>query len=175
MKINDSYVKAIYDLMVEEKNLDELIKLSKQLIQNFEEQPRIVDFLLDYSVDIKEKEEFLKKIVKNKNILNWFMILISDKEIKGIFIYLKKIIHKYNVENNISEGIIWTTKLLQSKEITQMEKIFSEKNNKKVHLENKIDKEIIGGIKVELDNKIWDNSVIGQLHNLVEKLIKEKN
>lgn len=174
MKINDAYVKAIYDLSLQDKKIEQVLSLSKTLTEQISLQPKIVNFLADHLISVDAKKQFLKKITSYQHFVNWILILIKDQQIINLSIYLKKIISVYNENHKITEGIIWTTTNLSKLKINQLVKIYETKLNKTVFLENKIDQEILGGIKVVLDNTIWDRSVKGQINSLAESLIKKE-
>ncbi len=168
--INNVYVKSIYDLAIEEKKIKKLVDLSNLLVLEIEKQPKIINYLSSYNIDIKEKKDFFSKITNEKIFLNWLLILVIDKKIFNLLNLLKGIIKKYNLDNDILEGIVWTAENLSSVYLNKIKNTFFKKYNKKIYLINKIDKELIGGVKIEIDSDIYDNSIKGQLENLIYKV-----
>ena len=174
MKINNSYVKAIYDLSLEINNLEQILNISKQILEQIEDNPKLVKYLSDFSIEKTEKKTFIYQIIPNKALANWFLILIDDKQIFSLKEYLQAFIKKYNENHDILEGTIWTTEPLSKITHDEVAILFSKKLSKKVFLKSKIDNELIGGIKVEINGLTWDNTLKGQLNNLVEELILNK-
>jgi F-type H+-transporting ATPase subunit delta len=80
--------------------------------------------------------------------------LIDEKRSKGLDIVLTKFIKRINKENGILDGTIYTTELLESKQIKQMEESMSKKLDVKIRLTNIKDQEIIGGIKVVVEDDV---------------------
>ena len=69
----------------------------------------------------------------------------------------------------IEEGMIYTPYELTDQQIQDIEKAISQKENKKVTLKVSIDPSLLGGIKVQIANRIYD----GTIKNKVEMLKKE--
>ena len=71
--------------------------------------------------------------------------------------------------SGIEEGMIYTPYELTDQQIQDIEKAISQKENKKVTLKVSIDPSLLGGIKVQIANRIYD----GTIKNKVEMLKKE--
>ena len=87
--------------------------------------------------------------------------------------YIDDIVKSYiNLSNQylgIEEGVIYTPYELTDQQIQDIEKAISQKENKKVTLKVSIDPSLLGGIKVQIANRIYD----GTIKNKVEMLKKE--
>ena len=81
---------------------------------------------------------------------------------------------RINKEKGILNGVIYTTELLESNQTKQIEEAMSKKLDIKVQLTNLQDKEIIGGIKVVVEDDVWDYTIASQIKELTMKLIKEQ-
>ena len=78
----------------------------------------------------------------------------------------------YYKEKNIVEGIIYGLEIGNEK-INELEEVFSRKLKKRVVLKFKQDVSLIGGYKVIVDNKLYDNSYKNKLNKLKDKLLEE--
>ncbi len=80
-------------------------------------------------------------------------------------------IQMYNRKNQIVEAIITSAVTLEASEIKRIENYIIEQTQAKSVLMNQlIDKEIIGGITIEFDGKIYDNTIISQLNKVKKEL-----
>ena len=77
-------------------------------------------------------------------------------------------------ELNIKRGIVYTTIKLTSKQLTAIEKKVSKLLNANVTLTNIIDKSILGGLKVQVEDYILDDSIKNHLLQLKETITLKK-
>jgi F-type H+-transporting ATPase subunit delta len=118
----------------------------------------IIDKVFEDKID-KNITIFLKLIVKNDRVLN-----------------LEKICNEFNSLCNkylgIEEGIIYSTYKLSDNEIKKVEQTISKKEGKKIELKNKINPELLGGIKVIVHDHIYDGSILAKLDSLRKNLLR---
>ncbi|BDV02164.1 MAG: hypothetical protein HPAVJP_0530 [Candidatus Hepatoplasma vulgare] len=175
MKNNlEAYVKSIYELGKETKSLSLFIGYAKSLDNLFKTDQDFLDFLSDPNIKIEKKENFLNSIFQSKKSLffkNWLLILIEKRLIRRLDLMLLRFINLYNKENEILEGVIWTTHKLSQKEISEIKKSFEKKFKKNVFLINKIDLSLLSGIRVEIESNIWENSMKSNLDLMLDKLL----
>jgi len=81
-------------------------------------------------------------------------ILIDSGRANYLRDYINEFINLYNKEQGIIKGHIYTVEPLNVETIKILEESVSKKINKKVMLENKINKELIGGIKLEVEDEV---------------------
>lgn len=164
------HAEAIYDLAVEENKLSDYLELSIAIINVFNEESNLNKYLSSSSVTIEEKQALISDIADgNEFYKNWLLILVEQGKAKHIRSYVEGFIKYYNKQNGITEGIIWSTEVLSQEEIHKLEEASSSKVDKKVSLLNKIDKELIGGIKLEIEDNVWDNTIKNKLVNLLKE------
>lgn len=162
---NKSYFKAIWELSVLSKDLDE-----------WKNKIKIIDFILKYYKKNKLFKYFVfNRKLKNyldKEILKVIKLLLINKKINIInyilYNYEKKILKKYNILNiRIISAFILSKN--QKKKIIN---ILSLKFKKKIFIKNiKIKKNIIGGLIIKIKNIIIDCSIICRLNQLKKKLL----
>ena len=170
---SSSFVKALYELGIETYSIDLFFEESKKWIDLLEENRKILNYFSDYLVPFEEKEELVKKITKNKILRNFFFVLIEEKNIRFLETILLGFIKRVNDEKNIEEGIVYTIDKLTKKQIEDIQKGISKSIKKDVFLVNKIDKEIIGGIKVIIKDKVWDYTIETQIKELSQKIVNK--
>jgi len=78
---------------------------------------------------------------------------------------IKKYIEMANKELNIKHGTIYTTTKLTAAEIAKFEKKLSNRLKTEVHLVNQIDENLIAGIKIKVEDYIFENSIEAYLDN----------
>ncbi len=136
----------------------------KKILQNPEitrdEKFTAVDkvFGKDFSQEIRE---FLKLIIRKRRV----------EEACDIADYFEAF---YYGEQGIEEGLITTARPLDDKTLFAIQRKLEIKLGKKLKLEIKIDRGLIGGIKARVGNKVIDGSVKSKLAQLKEHLMEIK-
>ena len=170
MKAIKQYSQAIYELASENKLMNKYIDLSLALINVSGSNEKVFVYLSSPDVNHDQKKELIEQIVgEYKYYKNWLNILVDAGKSRHILNCIEEFIHIYNKENNIVEGYAWTTEPLKQEVINTIEKKVTKKINKKVMIKNKIDKQLIGGIKLEIGDDVWDNTIKNKLVQLIKE------
>jgi len=119
-----------------------------------------------YDATKKSKAEELKLFIKN------FVKILAAKNLIGL---APKIIADFNQHYDDTEGII-EVKITSALELSEAEKkeIKNQIKNltkKEVELKTIIDKELIGGIKINFADNLIDGSLKTQIQNLKKQLL----
>ena len=173
----NEYSIALFEIAKESKKIN-LFKKQALFLQNtFIDNSNYINLLSSYSINSIEKQKSLKVVFK-KNIepeIYYFLFLLIDKHyIKNINKILNKFIKIIDNENKIINGIVYSTYKLSKIELINIEKKVSLRFQNKINLINKIDQDLLGGIKIIIDNNIIDISIIGLLNEMKHNLLIEK-
>lgn len=174
-RVVNVYSDAFFELSKEKDKLKthkKDLQTIKDIITNHKE---LKEIILSPTIEKSDKKDLINKIFSDldndsRNLIN----VLIDKSRFTVFEELTRDFNKkYNKELNISQGKIYSANKLDETEIRDLEKVLSKKFNKKVELENEIDKNLIGGVSILLDGKRIDNSVKFRLESLKAHLMKE--
>ena len=176
--IASRYASALLELAIENNKVNEYQKQIKFVYSVIKENPNLVDFLKCYAIDNIEKKKLIEKIFKDEvcvEVLHFMFLLIDKKRIN----YIDRICVEFNSVCNeyrgVLEGIIYTTSELNEEQIKKIEEKVSSKLNKKVELTNSINPSIIGGVKIVVNDTVFDNSVESRIKALKQELINGKD
>lgn len=175
--IEHSYATALYDIGLEEKLTEQYLLISKTIIELFANLTGLNEYLSSPNVSLEEKKELFADFnkIENKHYINLVFLLIEDKQIRKLTSIAKAFIELFNEDNNIVSGEVWSTYGLEPETIKKMEDKFETILKKKVHLKNFINKELIAGVKVNLDGKTWDKTIRSQIQELSKELKEGTN
>ena len=87
-------------------------------------------------------------------------------EVRNLFEQLKA------EDEGVIEANIASAYPLQEQQLEQIVKILAKRYNKKISPTVGVDSELIGGIKVQVGDKVWDASVRGRLQEMAAALTK---
>ena len=168
----NGYALALFSLAKEKKQIKEYKKDSHLILESLKDQRDYIKFMDSKSFQLNQKIEMLQKAFKNinKNILNFLFILAERNKFYLIDRVLNKLISYINENLNINEGVVYSSIKLSSIELKKIEEKTSKILNKKVQLKNKIDSELISGIRIQVDNDIIEDSIISRIEDIKKEL-----
>ena len=170
--IGDRYAESLFDLAKEENKVTQYLDDIKLVGEVLGSDPQIVQFFNHVLIENEKKIQLLDQSFKgnvDQYVLNFLKLLVQSRRIRYIDDIVKSYIKLSNQYLGIEEGMIYTLYELTDQQIQDIEKAISKKENKKVTLKLSIDSSLLGGIKVQIANRIYD----GTIKNKVEMLKKE--
>jgi F-type H+-transporting ATPase subunit delta len=176
-EIASRYGLALFQIAKEDNSIvslkDEVKVLQDILLDNKE----YVDVISSMFLSRKEKMEYVDKALCdfNINILNLVKILIENNRIHHIFDVLECFISLCNEAIGILEGIVYSVIALDKETLLKLEKKISIKENTEVHLKNKIDSTLIGGIKIVIHDRVYDGSIKNKIEQMKLDLRKKED
>ena len=168
----DRYAESLFDLAKEENKVTQYLDDIKLVGEVLDSDPQIVQFFNHVLIENDKKIQLLDQSFKgnvDQYVLNFLKLLVQSRRIRYIDDIVKSYINLSNQYLGIEEGMIYTPYELTDQQIQDIEKAISQKENKKVTLKVSIDPSLLGGIKVQIANRIYD----GTIKNKVEMLKKE--
>lgn len=170
--VGDRYAESLFDLAKEENKVTQYLDDIKLVGEVLDSDPQIVQFFNHVLIENDKKIQLLDQSFKgnvDQYVLNFLKLLVQSRRIRYIDDIVKSYIKLSNQYLGIEEGVIYTPYELTDQQIQDIEKAISQKENKKVTLKVSIDPSLLGGIKVQIANRIYD----GTIKNKVEMLKKE--
>ena len=169
------YAQSFYEI-AKEKGCESFLKewiIFKELL---EQNPKLNDILQSYLISFEEKDALIDQIFKSyfhKNIVNGIKLIVEKRDFNKMVAIIEKTINLLHQHLNISSGIIYSPKPIKSSQIKEITSLMTKKIKKKVVLENHIDQELLGGVKIILNQKIYDHTINYHLKQLYSE-IKER-
>lgn len=162
------YAKAVLDLAVEKKAADAVEKDMRSIVATISESKELRDLLQSPIVKAEVKKEALKAIFVGSSEITLGLIdtLAANKRIA----LLNEVALKYIILNEDlkGEGVAYVTTAvaltpkLEKKVLEQVAQL----TGNKVTIENKVDKNIIGGFVLRVGDLQYDASIANKLNNL---------
>ena len=171
--IANRYAEALFQIGEEEKLTDMLYQELSEIVNLIKVNQDLFSILKSPVISKKEKISLIDNIFEDKiniNIKNFLKILIEQDRISFISDISDSYKELLNEKYNILEGFVISAIPMKKEEIKELEEKLSEKYNKNVTLENKVDKSILGGVLVRLGNEEIDGTVKTRLDKMKEQL-----
>ena len=166
------YAEALF-LIAKEDNLIKEYQDEMNVIKDiFVENKEFLEILSSAFLSKEERKDTLSKVLKTSypSILNFFYVVIDNNRIK----YIIDIIDAFNSDCNeyfgVKEGLIYSIEPLSKEQIKKISDKISRIEGVNIYLKNKIDKSLIGGVKVMINDHVYDDSIKHHLEQLKSTL-----
>ena len=173
-EITSRYAEALYSLKKDSNKLEETQKEIKELKKVFAENP---DFIVILSSSYKSLDEINQIIDKtligvDEEIKSFIKIICENHRAQ----YLIEIFNGFNSLVNeyrgVKEGLVYSTERLSESQLDKLNKKISEVEKTPTELKNIIDLTLIGGVKIVINDHIYDGSIKRHIENMKLSLLK---
>lgn len=168
-EIGSIYGGALYDLAAGENLSEEILKQLQVLSHSFGEEPNFVNLLSAHSLSKEERCRIVDGSFADKvhpYVLN-FLKLLTEKGYSRYFLDCANAFKvRYNVDNNILPVTAVTAVALREEQIARLVSKLEAQTGKTVELHNRIDPEVLGGIRLDFDNKCVDDTLAHRLDSI---------
>jgi F-type H+-transporting ATPase subunit delta len=168
------YALALFQIAKETQALgviEEELRVVKEVVQY---NPELKNILNSSKLSIEAKKEIIKSsfATVNVNVLNTMLILIDRHREDQIVDVANEFLELANDEMGIAEAKVYSTRELTDAEREAISSVFAAKVGKKsLKIENIVDSNLLGGIRLRIGNRIYDGSLRGKLDRLERKLL----
>ena len=139
----------------------------------------LLEFVDSREYDKIDKSKKIQQAFNNgldENVLDTFMLMCSALDRSHIEVTLLHdfLTYYYHLRNK-SFGSVYSARELPQLQIEKIQKAISSQLEREVVLENKIDPSLIAGVKVVINNVVWDGSYKAKLKILRADLLNEES
>ena len=167
------YANALLSIAIEEEKIEFYRNEIKEIRKSFLENEEIIHLLSSAFLEFGEKEDIIDNIYKgNDNVKNFLKIIVRNRRTNYIIKIFNEFVKKCNELLGIKDGIVYSVNPLNKEDIERIELGIEKRLNVKVELENRIDERLIGGVKVIVEDKIFDGSIKNKVEKLKESLVR---
>ena len=173
-EITSRYAEALFSLKRDSDQLVDSQKEVKELIKVLKENPDFIVLLTSAYKDFSEKENIIDQVFKgvDKDILTLMKIVTRNHRGQYLVEIFENFNSLVNESRGVLEGLVYSTEPLKEKELMKLNSTISEVEKVDVDLKNVIDPALIGGVKVVINDHIYDGSIKHHLENLKLTLSK---
>ena len=168
------YAEALFQLALEKKALAEVSSDLKELVKVIDTNPELLSLLANPKFSIERKKQIVAEIFSNahKIVVNTLELLIEKKRVNE----LTNVAEEFQVLAADAEGAadakVYSTRALTDAEIQEISTAFAARVGKvKLNITNEIDPSLLGGVRVQIGNYIFDNTVASKLDGLKRTLV----
>lgn len=171
------YALAMFDIALEENKVKEYQEKMKCVKKILNDNPDYLRVLSSCFLTAKEKHDLVESAFKSldsKHIISFMKVVIDNHRVNEIDKIFQEFHTLCNEFQGIDEGFVYSVIPLGEEQIKQIEKAISLKMKVKVELQNIIDERLIGGIKVVVNDHVYDSSLLHKIDSLKKEIKKER-
>lgn len=169
------YSTAFFNIAKKQNKVEELYNEFSDFFDFFDKNEKLKIFILSKEISVSDKTETINQLfgsqLSPETVHFLFLILRKKREylFENVMYHLKKLYLEYK---NIEEARIYSTHELPGSDIKNIKKILEKMTGKEIIIYREIDSSLIGGIRVQLENTVYDLSIKGYLSRLRGNLLK---
>ncbi|MEK3952465.1 MAG: F0F1 ATP synthase subunit delta [Psychrobacillus psychrotolerans] len=125
-------------------------------------------------LSLDKKKELIRQIFTNANpiVINTLLVLIDKKRLAEVSDIISEFMILSNEAQGVAEAKVYTTRALTEEERANVSTAFAKNVGKQsLNIQNIVDPSIIGGIRVQIGNRIYDSTLSTKLDRLKRNLI----
>ena len=168
------YGVALFELAQEKAQVDivqqELLEVKKVFQMNQE----LEQLLTNPKLAMTKKKELLANLFQEANplIQNTLYVMLEKNRLAEIVNTIDEFIEYANEAAGIAEAKVFSTRVLTAEESQGISTAFAAKvGRQSLQIDNIIDPTLIGGIRVQIGNHIYDGSLSAKLERMQQDLI----
>jgi F-type H+-transporting ATPase subunit delta len=176
---SESYALDLFALAYDDGHVEEIRQELKALIKLFGDEPKVVTIVKNPKMESNEKKGFLQEIVAKEVsvILIDFVVRLIEEEnfdlLEDIeFLYNQGVRQYLEDYLGIIEGEVYSAVPLTREQMKKLVHTFEIKCGKEVRFIEVVDPSLIGGYRVKIQSKVYDDTIKLQLSQLRETLEK---
>ena len=173
--IAERYAQGLFELAKENNTIEKKKTQAETILEVFRGNPELNVFLNAVKVTKEEKKDFIASVfgqAADIDMIHFLKLLID----KGRVYYLKEILGNFlnlvNESLGIQSAIVWSARPLKQQDLKRIKETLEKKTQKKILLENKINSDLIAGIKVTVGNNVTDVTMKNKIDSMKETLLR---
>jgi len=174
--VSKTYGEALFQVAIEQDKLDSFMEEIITIQQILKENPDFFALMNHPRISKDEKKDVIKNVFVNsvdKEIIGLFDLIITKDRYHEIDSILSYFIEKAKLEKGIGTAIITSAVELQEEQKQQIsKKLLDTTMYETMEMKYIIDKNLIGGLIIRINDRVVDSSIKTKLENMKKELLK---
>ena len=173
LTVDLTYGHALFNAAKERGKIYEIKEEFDAVSEIFAENPLLKKLFGVPTVTVREKKAVAEKVFGgwiSQELLNFIFILIDKRRIgawEGIGKEYERLVWE---KDKHARGVLYSVVPIEGEKLKAFEFKTDAMIGKRIQLENRIDKSLIGGVKIYVDGKLIDASVRTRLENMKQRI-----
>ena len=167
------YGGSLYELAAEEQLTETIMQQMIEIRQLFWDNPDYVRLLLEPSISKDERTGLIETAfgAQAERYLINFIKILCERNILGEYPEcVNEFVQRYNADHGITEAFVTSAVALSKEQEQALAEKLARMTGKKVNLVTKVDPAVVGGLRGEIEGKLYDGTVSTRLSGFSRKL-----
>ncbi len=176
-EVGSVYGQSLYELAREE-TLSATIGEELQVLQlSFQQEPEFIQLLSSHHLTKAQRCQILDDAFRGKvhpYVLNFLKILTEKGYMRHFSDCCETYTNQYNLDNGIISVTAVTAVALREGQAEKLKGKLSQLTGKEIHLRNRIDPAILGGVRLDYDGRQLDDTLshrLGSIRDLLKNTV----
>ncbi len=172
--VSKRYASALFEVAKEGQLLQQMEEELRVVKQTFIENSEFASLLAYPKLGPEKKHKMVLEVFAEclQVIQNTLLFLIDRHRIDIIVEIVNEFLELANSYHNVAEAIVYSVRPLNEDEISRISEVFAKKVERgTLSIQNNIQPDLLGGIRVRIGNRIFDGSVSKKLEILQRQLL----
>ena len=173
---SERYSRALFEVSKESSELDKVEDNIKNFQILFNSSPEIKNFLKNPTQSTNKQKEVINvlsdKLEFSKNLKNFFLLLIEKRRIFFVQKISESFLKLCSKKRGEIKASLISSKELSKSELDEVSKDLSAAMGSTLKLDYKVDKELIGGLKLQLGSFMIDTSIKSKLKKYEQVMLE---
>lgn len=168
------YAIALFELAQQKNELQSVENDLRELKVVWNGNKDVKTLFTSPKLSLAKKKELIREIFTNANpiVVNTLLVLIDKKRLDEVSNIISEFMALSNDAQGIADAKVYTTRELTEQERANVSTQFAKNVGKQsLRIQNIVDPSIIGGMRVQIGNRIYDSSLSTKLDRLKRNLI----
>lgn len=167
------YAKALFEVAQEQNTVSQVEEELKVMVELIQGDRELDAFLNHPNVESDVKNDVLQKTLEGKMsapVLNTLKLMVSRKRIGILPVLLHDFVDIANEKLGMANAVVHTPFALNPEQEKDLIDYFAKLTGKTIRLETVLDSSLIGGVTVQIGDRVYDGSLKGKLDRLQKSL-----
>jgi len=166
------YANALYEAAADAGALEQVAAELKMLRVLIHRVPKLERLLVSPTISFEDKRKVIEGTFTtlSKTTRNFLLVLIDRKRAQLLDAVAESFAAVANAKSGIAAVEVQTARALEADEREKLQSVLAKKLNKKINLNEKVRPELLGGMVLLHEDKMWDASVAHALKEAVGRL-----
>jgi len=167
------YARALFEVAKERGLIDRIESELNSVVGAIQQNEELEKLLMHPHIAQSAKKELVTDLFKAhvaEETLNFLQILLENGREADLPAITLAYINLANEERGIADAVVTTAKALTKEEEAQIAEKFGKMLNKKLRIQTVVDPSILGGVIVQIGDRLYDGSIKSKLEHFAHQI-----
>ncbi|AIY06360.1 F0F1 ATP synthase subunit delta [Planococcus sp. PAMC 21323] len=173
-QVAERYALALFQVAQKHESSLEIEQDLREVKKVFNMTPELYNLIVSPKLSADKRTNLIKEVFNGANsfVVNTLQLMAERKRLNEVGSMVDEFINLSNNAQGIEDAEVYSTRPLTEEERSSISSVFANKIGKQsLRIENIIDPSLLGGLRIQIGNRIYDSSVSTKLANLERQLI----